>query len=185
MGCLKWGSSFFFWGIPCHMEPSDFLPAFFAKKVGRNVGFCLIPTFCTTFLPKMLEEKLYMMWPVKTDLPSEFSMVKSRALSRSVSSVLIFGACIYVPTSTLWRFHQTEKTALIPNVTHRINIIFIWCFPRKKAIIPLLLNRWFSLVGFGFFREKLWGISPWKRRFGASCSHVSLQWQWFSPWAPT
>ena len=55
------------------MEPSDFLPAFLPKKVGRNVGFCLIPTFCTTFLPKMLEEKLYMMWPVKTNLPSEFS----------------------------------------------------------------------------------------------------------------
>ena len=61
------------------MEPSDFLPVFFAKKVGRNVGFCLIPTFCTTFLPKMLEEKLYMMWPVKTDLLSEFSRLKSRA----------------------------------------------------------------------------------------------------------
>ena len=57
--------------------------SFFAKKVGRNVGFCLIPTFCTTFLPKMLEEKLYMMWPVKTDLPSEFSRIKSRASSRA------------------------------------------------------------------------------------------------------
>ena len=96
-----------------------------------------------------------------------------------------FPGRVYVPTSTLWRIHQTEKTALIPNVTHKKNIILIWCFLRKKAIIPLLLNRWFSLVGFGFFREKLWGISPWRRRFGASCSHVSLLWRWFSLWAPT
>ena len=85
---------FSFGGIPCHMEPSDFLPVFLPKKLEEMLDFASVPTFCTTFLPKMLEEKLYMMWPVKTDLPSEFSRVKSRALSRAVSSVLISGACI-------------------------------------------------------------------------------------------
>ncbi len=40
------------------MEPSDFLPVFFAKKVGRNVGFCVSSNFLSNFSSKNVGRKV-------------------------------------------------------------------------------------------------------------------------------
>ena len=69
--------------IPCYMETVQLSSSFFCQNVGRKVGFCLIPTFCPCFFAPKVGRKLYMMRPVKTESPSDFSRLKSRTSSRA------------------------------------------------------------------------------------------------------
>ena len=56
-----------------------FFQLFFAKMLEEKLDFASVPTFCPCFFAPKVGRKLYMMRPVKTDLLSEFSRLKSRA----------------------------------------------------------------------------------------------------------
>ena len=53
------------------------------QNVGRKVGFCVNSNFLSKFFAPKVGRKLYMMRPVKTESPTDFSRVKSRASSRA------------------------------------------------------------------------------------------------------